>query len=189
MNIFTPVILGLTGFAAFIGLLHQPLPHQITLTSGSVGLITHTGIPITLDFNSPTLSPSPTPTATATLTPSPTQKPTATTTPSPTPKPTVAAASPADLDGWFTKYAGHYSVNQSLLRKIAVCESGYRAAAVNGIYGGMFQFSPNTWMANRRTMGMDGNPDLRFSPEEAIRTAAFVLSTRGPSAWPACSRS
>ena len=50
----------------------------------------------------------------------------------------------------------------------------------------MFQFSPNTWRANRELMGMDTNPDLRFNPEEAIRTAAFVLSTRGAGAWPHC---
>lgn len=136
------------------------------------------GNPIVLDFNSPTPTPTPSPTPTPTPTPSPT--------PSPTPTPTPYPVTAQQLDAWFTQYANHYSIDRSLLWNIAACETGLRNDAVNWIYGGMFQFSPNTWEANRSLMGLDTNPDLRFNPEEAIRTAAFVLSTRGPGAWPHC---
>lgn len=139
-------------------------------------LMTAEGAPIALDFNTPTPSPTPTPTNT----------PTPTITPSPTPTPFPVTSQ--QLDEWFTNSANHYSVDRSLLWRIAVCETGLRPNATNWIYGGLFQFSPNTWKANRGLMGMDSDPDLRFNPEEAIRTAAFVLSTRGAGAWPNCSK-
>jgi hypothetical protein len=125
------------------------------------------GAPIVLDFNTPTPTPTPTPTST----------------PTPTPIPVTAQ----QLDEWFTNNANHYSVDRSLLWRIAVCESGLRPNAVNWIYAGLFQFSPNTWKTNRSLMGFDTDPNLRFNAEESIRTAAFVLSTRGPGAWPNCS--
>jgi hypothetical protein len=136
------------------------------------------GAPITLDFNTPTPSP--------TLTPTPTNTPTPTVTPTPTPTPFPVTSQ--QLDEWFTNSANHYSVDRSLLWRIAVCESRLKPNATNWIYGGLFQFSPNTWIANRAVMGLDSNPNLRFNPEESIRTAAFVLSTRGPGAWPNCSK-
>jgi hypothetical protein len=136
------------------------------------------GDPIVLDFNTPTPTP--------TLTPTPT--PTPIPTPTPSPIPTPFPVSSQQLDNWFTQYANHYSVDRSMLWQIAACETGLRTNAINWIYGGMFQFSPNTWKVNRSLMGADTNPDLRFNPEEAIKTAAFLLSTRGPSAWPNCSK-
>ena len=145
-------------------------------------LTTVLGQSITLDFNTPT----PSPTLSPTSTPSP--RPTATPTTIPTPTPTQKPFTQEQLDGLLTQYANHDSVDRSLLRQIAACETGFRANATNWIYGGMYQFSPNTWSANRRTMGADPNPDLRFNAEESIKTAAFVLSTRGPSAWPNCSK-
>ena len=134
------------------------------------------GNSVILDFNTPTPSPTPSPSST----PSPT--------PSPSPKPTPYPVTQQQLEDWFTNYANHYSVDRSLLWQIAACETKFRPNATNWIYGGMFQFSPNTWRANRMLMGLDPNPDLRFNPEEAIRTAAFLLSTRGPGAWPNCSK-
>jgi hypothetical protein len=147
--------------------------------SAKAPLETSDGSAIILDFN--------TPTPTFTPTPSPTPSPKPTPTPSPSPTPTPIPVTSGQLDTWFTQYANHYSVDRSLLWRIAVCESGLKPGATNWIYGGMFQFSPNTWIANRKTMGLDTNPDLRFHPEESIKTAAFLLSTRGPGAWPSCS--
>lgn len=140
-------------------------------------LIASDGNPIVLDFNTPTPTPTPSPT------PTPTPKPTPTSSPTPTPIPVTSA----QLDAWFTQYANHYSVDRSLLWRIAVCETGLRPNAVNWIYAGLFQFSPNTWRANRQLMNADTNADLRFNPEESIKTAAFLLSVRGPGAWPNCS--
>lgn len=152
--------------------------------SNSFPLTNQYGNLVELDFNTPT----PTPTNTPTPTPSPRPTPSNTPTPTNSPTPTPMQATSAQLDDWFTRYANHYSVDRSLLWKIAACETGLRTNASNWIYGGMYQFSPNTWVSNRKTMGMDPNPDLRFNPEESIRTAAFVLSTRGAGAWQNCSR-
>jgi hypothetical protein len=130
----------------------------------------------------PTLIPTPTPTPSAT----PTQKPTAT--PSPTPKPTPIPVTAAQLDEWFTKYSNHYSIDRQKFWNIAVCESGLRPSATNGIYGGLFQFSPATWKTTRAAMQMDTNPDLRFNAEEAIKTAAFKTSVAGLASWPNCGK-
>jgi hypothetical protein len=134
----------------------------------------------------PTMTPTPTPTSTPTPTPSP--KPTSSPTPSPSPTPTVIPVSGTQLDEWFTKYANHYSIDRSKLWNVAVCESGLRANAINGPYGGMFQFSSSTWVSTRREMGMDTNPSLRFDAQESIRTAAFKMSTVGLSPWPSCGK-
>jgi len=123
-----------------------------------------------------------TPTPTLTPTPSITPSPKPTTTPTPTPVP----VSGNQLDTWFTQYSNHYSIDRDKLWRVAVCESGLRPNAINGPYAGLFQFSSSTWASTRKTMGMDSNIDLRFSPEEAIKTAAFKISTSGLSAWPNC---
>lgn len=112
--------------------------------------------------------------------PTPTRKPTL------SPTPTRVVYKSSDFDEWFTKYSQKESIDRNLLRRIAVCESGLNPRAVNGIYGGLFQFSTGTWISNRRAMNMDTNPDLRFNPEEAIGTAAFRIATVGIHAWPNC---
>jgi hypothetical protein len=164
----------------------------------------------------PTMAPSPTlsitPTDTVTPTPSPTLEPqpkadpplaeTNTTTPSPSPQPKAdppladtptpppagGSVTSQQLDEWFTKYSNHYSIDRQKLWNVAVCESNLRSDARNGDYGGLFQFSTYTWKTTRRAMNMDPNPELRFNPEEAIRTAAFKMSTVGLSSWPNCGK-
>ncbi|OGG11742.1 hypothetical protein A2Z00_01425 [Candidatus Gottesmanbacteria bacterium RBG_13_45_10] len=139
------------------------------------------GSEVLLNFNTPTPTPTPTPKPT----PTPTPKPTPTPTPTPTPIPVTSE----QLDSWFTKYSNLYSVDRSLLWRIAVCESRLKPGAVNGDYAGLFQFGPLTWIGTRTAMNMDPNPDLRFNPEEAIRTAAFKLATpRGSKPWPYCGK-
>jgi hypothetical protein len=95
---------------------------------------------------------------------------------------------PEQLDEWFSKYSKEYSVDRQRLWNIAVCESELRPDAKNGDYGGMYQFSNNTWRSTRTRMNLPTDPSLRFHPEEAIKTAAFLLSTRGHSPWPNCSQ-
>lgn len=94
----------------------------------------------------------------------------------------------SEHDPLFDKYAAEYNLDKNIMKHIAKCESGFRPEAVNGPYGGMFQFISSTWVSNRRAMGADQNPDLRFNAEEAIKTAAFKMSRDGFGAWPACSR-
>jgi len=114
--------------------------------------------------------------------------------PSATPRPTVTVIptpnkiSAGDLEAFFSKYAEKESVDRDLLKKIAVCESGFNPAARNGIYGGLFQFSENSWQSLRRIMNLDTNPALRFNAEEAIKTAAYKLALNGRAAWPNCSQ-
>lgn len=126
-----------------------------------------------------------------TVTPSPTQTPpTVTPTPSPTATPTpllpITFASGADLDKWFDQYSKQYSIDRSLLHKIARCESGFRTDAINANYAGMYQFSEQAWLSARSRMGLDTNKDLRFNAEEVIKTAAYIIANNGTSSWPNC---
>lgn len=126
-----------------------------------------------------------TPTPTAIPTIAPTAIPTPTATPIPQPAITVAT----DLESLFSTYSNQFHVDEDILKKIAKCESGFNATSNNsGMYLGMFQFSASTWSSNRARMGLDTNPDLRTNPEEAIRTAAYVIANSGTGAWPVCGR-
>ncbi len=93
-----------------------------------------------------------------------------------------------DVEALLSKYSSEYGIDKNLLSKIANCESHYHTTSVNGDYGGMFQFSTGTWIGTRNQMGLDSNPELRFSGEEAIRTAAFKISRGGVSAWANCAK-
>lgn len=126
--------------------------------------------------------PSPTPTVTPTLTPTPIPS---TPTPSPAPPPVVA---PADLDPLFSKYSSEYGVDKELLKRIAQCESHMNSGAVNGDYGGMYQFATQSWISTRGAMGQNTDPSLRFNAEESIKTSAYKISKGGIGAWPNCNR-
>lgn len=95
---------------------------------------------------------------------------------------------PVELEPLFDKYCGEYGLNKEMMKKIANCESHFNSQAVNGPYGGMYQFSVSTWRSNRQAMGLDSNPDLRFNAEESIKTAAFKISRDGTGAWPVCGK-
>lgn len=111
-------------------------------------------------------------------------------TPEPTKAPVVAVpvAAPADLEALFSQHAATHGVDPEIMKKIAQCESGMRPNATNGPYGGMFQFVSSTWVSNRKAMGKDTDPALRFNASEAIETAAFKMGRDGYGAWPSCSR-
>jgi|SRR3990167_3126136 len=122
-----------------------------------------------------------------------TETPIPTPTLSPTPAPTITPTpiyrfTSSQLDEWFTRFASENSIDRSLLRKIAVCESGLNPLAVNGIYGGLFQFSSSAWTKTRKQMNEDSNPELRFNPEQAIKTAAFKIAVGGINSWPNCGK-
>ncbi|MFC1647159.1 transglycosylase SLT domain-containing protein [Patescibacteria group bacterium] len=134
----------------------------------------------------PTPSNTPTPTTTPTITPTPYPTNIPLPTQTPLPMPTVISITGNQLDDWFDKYSQVYSVDRDKLQQIAVCESNLNPSAVNGLYAGFYQFSPAAWKSTRKQMNLDPNPDLRFNPEEAIKTAAFKMSVSGLSAWPNC---
>jgi len=171
--------IGWTVFPAtlFVPFLEHPTP-------------TPTPTPTIFSTPTPTVTATPTPTETPTPTPKPANTPTPTVSPTPslTPTPTLPPASSGQLDEWFTKYSNQYSIDRQKLWNVAVCESNLRPNARNGDYGGLYQFSSNTWKSTRRSMNMDPNPELRFNPEEAIKTAAFKISTAGFSPWPNCGK-
>lgn len=131
-----------------------------------------------------TPTPSPTQTPTPTLTPTPTATPTPTLTPTPTSTPTPLP--PSEHEAYFDQYSSHYGVDKNQLKKIAMCESGINAGAANEDYGGMYQFTTDTWVNTRAQMGMDTNPNLRFGARESIETAAFKISRNGSNAWVNC---
>lgn len=114
-------------------------------------------------------------------------------TPNPVTKPVIPKITPMEpsvLDALFVKYGQEYGVSSEVLKRIAQCESGLRPEALskNGLYGGLFQFVSSTWSSNRRAMGLDPDPALRFNAEEAIKTAAFKISQGGIGAWPHCGK-
>lgn len=136
--------------------------------------------------------PSPTPPIpTPRPTPKPTPKPTLHTdngsaSPSPTPEPSALPTS--SLDSLFAKYGSEYNVNPDLLKKIARCESGLDPTSISGDYAGLFQFASGTWVAVRGRMGLNSELNLRASPEESIRTAAYYIAQNGTHAWPNCGK-
>ncbi len=99
-----------------------------------------------------------------------------------------SVSAPGDIQNLIQKYANLYRVDSNLMTKIAKCESGFNPDAVNGPFAGLFQFISGTWITNRKAMGLNTDPALRFNAEEAIKTAAFKISRDGAGAWPVCSR-
>lgn len=120
----------------------------------------------------------------------------------PTPKITIAQAQPkpesasikiqiasSDIFQLIHKYALEFGGRADIMITIANCESGMKpeALSASGTYAGLYQFNSSTWASNRKALGLDPNPDLRFQAEEAIKTAAFKMGRDGYGAWPACS--
>ncbi|MCX6816381.1 MAG: transglycosylase SLT domain-containing protein [Candidatus Beckwithbacteria bacterium] len=129
------------------------------------------------DYNS-SPSPSPTPSPIASLKPSLSPQPSFV----PLPSPAVSQ----EINAFIDKFSAQYGVNPNVLRHLAICESGFNSRAKNGIYAGLFQFSPATWKNIRQEIGKDTNPNLRFSAEESVQTAAYILSQGKESMWPNC---
>jgi Transglycosylase-like domain/Putative peptidoglycan binding domain len=75
------------------------------------------------------------------------------------------------------------SASSSLLRRIALCESGGnpRAVSADGRYRGKYQFSRATW----RALGGSGDP-ARAPGSVQDAMAAKLLAARGTSPWPNC---
>lgn len=143
-------------------------------------------------------SPTPTETAIGTTSPSvqptesptllPTSTPTSTPTPSPTPKPTVTPSSvtSSEVNSFIDRFSAQYGVDPNVLRYIAICESGFKSNAKNGPYIGLYQFGEITWENIRREFGEDINPNLRYSAEESVQTAAYAISKGKIGIWPNC---
>ncbi|OGM21896.1 hypothetical protein A2863_02275 [Candidatus Woesebacteria bacterium RIFCSPHIGHO2_01_FULL_38_9b] len=135
----------------------------------------------------PTLTPTLVPTNEPTVTPS--MAPTFVPTLKPTPEATIITQphySSEQINAFIERFAGQYGVDPNVLRHIAVCESGFNASSVNGPYVGLYQFSSNTWINNRSQMGEITDPELRYDAEEAVQTAAYLISIGKKGIWPNC---
>lgn len=170
-----PVIIAVFFFLGYFGMryIHGTFIKNVVLSDSSDKSISPTAIP--------TSTPSPTPTQT----PSPTPKPTNTPTPTPThtPQPKVSSQ---EIHALMERFSGQYGVDVNVLRHIAICESDFNPLAQNGKYAGLYQFDIITWQNNRRLMGEEINPDLRYNAEEAVQTAAFLISKGKRYLWPNC---
>lgn len=133
----------------------------------------------------PSIVPSETPTPSLTPTPTSTSTPTPTLTPSPTPIPQPEFSS-EQINSFIDRFAGQYAIDPHVLRHVAVCESGFNSNALNGIYAGLYQFNASTWKSNRAQMREEVSPDLRFNAEEAVQTAAYLISKGKLYLWPNC---
>lgn len=124
-------------------------------------------------------------------TPVPTSEPTAIPTSVPTaiPSPTVVPQpqySQEQIHGFIERFSSQYGVDPNVMRYIAICESGFNPKAVNGPYFGLYQFGATSWVTNRKAMGEDADTSLRFNAEEAVQTAAYVVSIGKGWVWPNC---
>lgn len=95
-------------------------------------------------------------------------------------------ATPEQIHALIERFATQYAVSSDALRYIAVCESGFNPLAVNGLYVGLYQFSSSAWIKNRKLIWEDANPALRYSAEESVQTAAYIISVGRSSLWPNC---
>jgi hypothetical protein len=128
-------------------------------------------------------------TATPTVTPVPTLIPTPTPKPTLIPTPTIKPATKyksEEIYGFTNSFAGQYGVDANVIRRIAICESGFNPASQNGIYAGMFQFDAPTWKSFRLMMNKNPDPDLRYDAKEAVETVAYMLSIHREALWPNC---
>lgn len=121
--------------------------------------------------------------------------PTATPTASPTPKKVESTAAPKptptkelfeNVSGLLDKYSSLYSLDVNVVRHLALCESGLSSNATNGRYVGLFQYDSQTWKKIRSEMGLDTDPNLRYSAEESIRATTYALSQGKSKLWPNC---
>lgn len=141
---------------------------------------TPTATPVTTITPTPTMTPSSSPSL------SPTPSSTATPTITPKPLPTATPVSSQEVNGFIERFSAQYGVDPNVVRHVAICESGFRSNAVQGIYVGLFQFGPTTWKNIRVEFGEDPNPSLRFSAEESVQTAAYAISKGKGGIWPNC---
>ncbi len=166
----------------------SPSP-TISLTPVPTVVIRYTPTPTKKPSLTPPISVTPSLpiTITLTITPSPLQINNTTSTPTPT-KVILKTASSQEINGFVDRFAGQYSVDPNVIRHIALCESGFNPLSLspNGQYAGLFQFSTGAWATYRGKIDEDNNSDLRFSAEESVQTAAYIISIGKGSIWPNC---
>jgi len=102
------------------------------------------------------------------------------------PLPTAKPATAQEINAFIEAYAQEYAVEVDVLRHVAICESGFKADAVNGDYLGLYQFASITWQKIRSEMKLDTNLTLRLDARESVKTAAYIISEGKKDIWPNC---
>lgn len=85
--------------------------------------------------------------------------------------PKGVAARSAELDQLISRYAAHYEVPESLVRRVVERESTFDPAARNGPYWGLMQILPQT----ARTMGYKGPKEGLLDAETNLKYAVRYL--------------
>ena len=159
---------------------NEEIKPTLTNLPSSAPILTPSDTPLSTSSptNTPLLYPTPSiiPKQIPTLTPTETSKP--------TPLPLLATSQ--EINSFIERFAAQYGVDPNILRHIALCESGFNSTAIHRNYAGLYQFTTISWTNIRREIGEDINPDLRFSAEESVQTAAYALSKGKGGIWPNC---
>lgn len=79
----------------------------------------------------------------------------------------------------------HFGEDAPMALKIANCESGFNPKVKNKVSTatGVFQILKDTWIGNRKAMGLSTNLNLRLNAEENVKTAKFIFDRRGWQPW------
>jgi hypothetical protein len=94
-----------------------------------------------------------------------------------------------EVDRAITESAREFGVDETRLRVIARCESGFNPFAGNGPYQGMFQQAADAWGARAGEFNAAVDPDVPgdiHSPFDNTRVSARMLAIDGDSHWPNC---
>lgn len=86
-------------------------------------------------------------------------------------KPKPVAAGSTELDRLISRYADHYDVPETLVRRVVKRESNFRPEARNGPYYGLMQILPQT----ARTMGHRGPASELLDAETNLKYAVKYL--------------
>jgi soluble lytic murein transglycosylase-like protein len=78
------------------------------------------------------------------------------------------------------KWANYYKVDPERLLRVAWCESKFRPDAKNGVYTGLFQFHPNTFLVNAQRCG--SGLDI-WNIDNQTKVAAWMFANHQEAQW------
>ena len=95
--------------------------------------------------------------------------------------PTQAESKPTTYSGLIDYYCGQYGCNPIQLKRVMMCESTNNPNARNGIYSGLFQFSPATFRSYSTKMGLV-NANI-WDAEDQINVASWMFANGQARQW------
>ena len=94
---------------------------------------------------------------------------------------TQAESKPTTYNGLIDYYCGQYGCNPVQLKRVMMCESTNNPNARNGIYSGLFQFSPATFRNYSTKMGLV-NANI-WDAEDQINVASWMFANGQARQW------